>query len=97
MNLRFSFQFLVTAFCFCFVCFVFQDLFFLFCLFSFLLKNTTFHFCFASCFLLVVVVFIFVASVLCYFSNFGYLSKTSLKKNENSENPKNENAEKRTF
>ena len=81
---HFSFWFLL----FVIVCLLFwgEDalLFLFFCLFSYFVLNHNITFCFASCFL--VVVFCFCCCGICYFLNFGYLSKTSL---GNLEIPKN--------
>ena len=51
-------------------------------------------FCFVSCFFFFLFL-VFVAFIFCIFLNFGYLSKTSLKKMEIAKNPKMKNAQKK--
>ena len=89
----FSCQFLGFAFCFCFVCFFFQDvlLFLFFCLLFCFVWNHYIIYCLALhlVFLLLLLLFCCVfALIFSYFLIFGYLSKTSLKTMEIPETPK---------
>ena len=96
VTLCFSFQFLVLAFCLCFVCFLFQDvfLFLVFRLFScFVLNRNIRYFALLLVFLLLLF-FGFCCFGILLFLNFGYLSKTSLKNMEIPE-PQNEKRRKR--
>ena len=98
VNLCFSFQFLVLAFCFCFVCFLFQDvlLFLVFCLFSCFVLNHNIIFV-ALLLVFLLLFFGFCCFGILLFFEFGYLSKTSLKQLEIPKTPKMKIAEKRTF
>ena len=87
-----SLFFVLFAFCF-------KMLFaLLFCLLSFLVLNhNIIYSCFASCFLVVAVVFCFCCFGVCYFLNLANLSANISQNFGNSENPKNKNAEKKTI
>ena len=80
----FSFLYLVLAFSFCYVSFIFLGvlLFLFFCLLSCFVLNHNLRFVFALHLgFLILLFFVFVAFIFCYFLIFGNLSKTSLKKN----------------